>query len=118
MDVEYGPQDFFGIIEEMRIWSRVRSDEEIYQSMRFDSDSEQGHSNFDISPNDKNLVAWWKFDEGKGYSVRDETGRGHTLRLLEEPNWVVSNTPVTINSNSAVLVFELDQFLSCPQRLL
>lgn len=89
-DLEYGPQDFFGIIEEMRIWSVVRTPEEVYRSMKFDRDAEHGLENFDIAKNDRNLVSWWKFDEGQGYSVKDETGRGHTLRLMEEPDWVVS----------------------------
>ncbi|GMH36287.1 hypothetical protein BSKO_04155 [Bryopsis sp. KO-2023] len=89
-DLEYGPQDYFGIIEEMRVWKRVRDPSEIYKSMKFDSDTYRGEDNFDINRNDRDLVAWWKFDEGQGYSVKDETGRGHTLRLLEEPDWVVA----------------------------
>lgn len=89
MDLEYGPQDFFGIIEEVRIWKRVRSDEEVYKSMKFDRDADSGVDNYDISTRDKDLVAWWKFDEGSGFSVKDETGHGHTLRLMEDPDWVV-----------------------------
>jgi hypothetical protein len=35
------------------------------------------------------LVAYWKFDEGGGFTVKDVTGHGHDLRIQEEPRWEV-----------------------------
>lgn len=87
--LEYGPQDFYGLIEEVRIWRRVRTADEIRDGMIFDKDTGAGTSNDFISSRDPDLVAWWKFDEGNGYSVKDETDHGHTLRILSDPSWVV-----------------------------
>jgi len=89
INLEYGPQDFYGIIEEVRIWKRARTVEEIYLGMVYDKDNGSGKENNDLSSHDPDLVAWWKFDEGSGYTVKDETGHGHTLRILSEPVWVV-----------------------------
>lgn len=33
---EYGPQDFFGLVDEMRIWKVVRTPEQIRESMAAD----------------------------------------------------------------------------------
>eukprot|EP00210_Caulerpa_lentillifera_P004763 g4547.t1 len=88
-NLEYGPQDFYGIIEDVRIWSTVRAQDQIVAGMIYDKEVGSGKKNEFIKRNDKDLVAWWKFDEGKGYTVRDETGHGHTLRILSEPRWVV-----------------------------
>ena len=42
-----------------------------------------------VSKEDRNLVAWWDFEEGEGYLVKDITGHGHDLHLLQEPRWQV-----------------------------
>ncbi len=42
-----------------------------------------------VSKDDRNLVAWWDFEEGEGYLVKDITGHGHDLHLLQEPRWQV-----------------------------
>lgn len=88
-NLEYGPQDFYGIIEGFRIWKTVRAQDQIVAGMIYDKDVGSGKMNDFIKRQDDDLVAWWKFDEGKGYSVKDETGHGHTLRIMSEPKWVV-----------------------------
>lgn len=35
------------------------------------------------------LVAYWDFDEGQGYLVKDKTGHGHDLTLTHDPEWLV-----------------------------
>lgn len=35
------------------------------------------------------LVAYWTFDAGQGYIVKDETNHGHDLIATQEPNWEV-----------------------------
>lgn len=42
-----------------------------------------------VSEHDPDLVAYWKFDEGKGYLVKDSTGHGNDLYLTGEPKWQV-----------------------------
>lgn len=49
----------------------------------------QGAGNGGVSESDPNLVAYWKFDEGRGFLVKDATGKGHDLRLTSEPHWMV-----------------------------
>jgi hypothetical protein len=43
-DQEYGPQDFFGLIEEMRVWRVVRTPEQIRQGMIADDGRGSGGS--------------------------------------------------------------------------
>lgn len=90
-NLEYGPQDFFGVIDEVRIWKRVRTPQEVRQGMYADWSTGAGmeDSKYKIDPKDKDLVAYWKFDEGQGYVVHDVTGNGHDLHMMEEPTWKV-----------------------------
>ncbi len=134
---EYGAQDFFGLIDELRIWKRVRSAEEIRGAMKshlaeksITGDSDKGHavrfasvsltsrwhgrvrrravhprtrissillttcarvdsSALQVNPKDKDLVAYYNFDEGAGYKINDLTGRGNDLIVTQRPVWEV-----------------------------
>jgi len=94
-DQEYGPQDFFGQIEEMRVWRVARTAEQIAGSMAADDGrgapggSRGGFDAPGVRPDDPDLVAYWKFDEGAGFTIRDVTGRGHDLQASAPPNWEV-----------------------------
>lgn len=46
-----------------------------------------------VSNDDPELVAYWTFDEGRGYVVHDVTKRGHDLYLTSEPHWEVCSLP-------------------------
>lgn len=90
---EYGSQDFFGLIDELRIWKRVRSADEIRGAMKshlynkgITGDSDKGHA---VNPKDKDLVAYYTFDEGSGYMAKDLTGHGHDLIITQKPVWEV-----------------------------
>ncbi|MEW5305376.1 MAG: hypothetical protein WDW36_007919 [Sanguina aurantia] len=88
---EYGPQDFFGVIEQMRLWRVVRTPEQIMEGM--DADDGRGAGGFDkpgVDPNHPDLVAYWNFDEGGGFTVGDATRHGHDLLMTEKPDWVVT----------------------------
>ncbi|KAI8473932.1 MAG: concanavalin A-like lectin/glucanase [Monoraphidium minutum] len=82
--MEYGAQDFFGLIEEMRVWKVVRTPDEILRGMAADEGGVTGGA---VSADDANLVAWWRFDEGKGYAIKDSTNHGHDLLAAEPPTW-------------------------------
>lgn len=72
------------------MWRVARSAEQIRHSM--DQDDGRGPGGFDrpgVSPDHPDLVAYWKFDEGSGYTVKDVTQRGHDLMMMEEPTWEV-----------------------------
>ncbi|KAK9863294.1 hypothetical protein WJX84_001190, partial [Apatococcus fuscideae] len=90
---EYGPQDFFGVIDEMRIWKTVRTPKQIEQSMAVAlhrTGTSGGHFNDpSIKLNDPDLVAYWNFDEGQGYQVKDQTSNGHHLHAANMPQWQV-----------------------------
>jgi cysteine-rich repeat protein len=90
---EYGAQDFFGLIDELRVWRRVRTGDEIRGAMKshlynkaITGDSDPGHA---VNPKDKDLVAYFNFDEGAGYRVTDLTGRGNDLIITQKPVWEV-----------------------------
>ena len=94
-DIQYGIQDFYGAIEEMRVWSYARTQEDIVWSMRQDdglAPHGSPYGTFDnpgIDPLTEGLVAYWKFDEGEGYFVEDSTGLGNELIMSTEPSWMV-----------------------------
>lgn len=55
----------------------------------------EGSTGSGVSNDDPDLVAYWTFDEGRGYVVHDVTQRGHDLYLTSEPHWEVSSYSCT-----------------------
>ena len=55
----------------------------------------EGTTGSGVSNDDPDLVAYWTFDEGRGYVVHDVTQRGHDLYLTSEPHWEVCSAPPT-----------------------
>lgn len=53
-----------GNIAEMRVWGVARSQEEIWKGM------------YEVDPASPGLLAYWKFNEGEGNVVADQTGHG------------------------------------------
>ena len=49
-----------------------------------------------IETSDPDLVAYWNFDEGQGYLVKDVTGHGHDLTLTHDPQWQVSRCHIGV----------------------
>ncbi|KAL4421057.1 hypothetical protein ABPG77_001352 [Micractinium sp. CCAP 211/92] len=89
---EYGAQDFFGTIDELRVWRKARTQEQIQQGMAgnlFRKGATGQPAGPGVDPRDPDLVAYWNFDEGKGWRVHDVTGHGHDLFAAEEPRWEV-----------------------------
>lgn len=68
---------FAGNIAEVRIWNRVLSADEIAASNHF----------YWVDPASEGLVAYWKFDDGEGNTVRDHTGNGNDARAFAEMKW-------------------------------
>jgi hypothetical protein len=42
-----------------------------------------------VLPTDRDLVAYWTFDEGSGYVVHDISNHGHDLYITNDPKWQV-----------------------------
>ena len=83
-------QALHGMLDELRIWNLVRSEDEI----RF-------HMNRVVNPNTDGLVAYYRFDEGEGQVLIDLTENGYDGRLGVEnrdddadPNWIESEALV------------------------
>ena len=48
-----------------------------------------------IQHDDPDLTAYWTFEEGSGYLVKDVTGKGHDLHIQQPPQWRVSFLAIT-----------------------
>jgi hypothetical protein len=73
---------FSGTIDEIRLWSRPRSERELRADM-----------NQRLHGRELGLEAYWRFDEGSGSTVYDQTDRG-TNGTLHGGTWVTSDAPV------------------------
>lgn len=74
-------QEFFGLMDELRIWNVGRSAKEIVANM-----------NLEIKGNYNGLVGYWKMDEGTGTTTADSSGNGNKGTLVNSPKWEVPST--------------------------
>ena len=75
-----------GMIAEARVWNRVLSIEEINKPNHF--------YKVYASEIDESLLAYWKFDEGTGKTVRDYSLYGHDLTADHDFVWYPVELPV------------------------
>ncbi|MBM3239117.1 T9SS type A sorting domain-containing protein [Candidatus Poribacteria bacterium] len=82
-------QAFAGVIDEVRVWNKVRSTEEIRKEM-----------GAKLTGNESDLALYWKFEEGQGSTVSDESPSGNDGNLVvtsddPDPNkrWVDDGQP-------------------------
>lgn len=69
---------FDGMISEVRIWNRALTDNDFNTRDHF----------YRVEPTAKGLVAYWKFDEGSGKTIKDQTSYGNDLTVENELKWV------------------------------
>jgi streptogramin lyase len=79
-DVEGFPYYMSGQIDDVRLWNRALTEEEIRENVFAGPTG--------IEPN---LAAYWKLDEGTGTIANDMTGHGNTGTLYNNPCWVISD---------------------------
>lgn len=77
-----GEQAFKGIIDEVRIYNRALSANEIYEHYK------------GIFRDESGLVGLWHFDEGSGIIANDSSGQGKHGTLVNDPTWVSSTIPI------------------------
>ena len=70
-----------GEISEVRVWSLERTADQI------------ANNPYEIDPASEGLVAYWKFNEGSGKSIVDQTGNGNDITASGDPTWVNVEIP-------------------------
>ena len=76
--------DFFeGVIDEVRIWNKARTPEEIRDTM-----------NHRLTELEDGLIGYWRFDEGLGTTVADTTANSNH-GTVHSASWLVSEAPLT-----------------------
>lgn len=71
-----------GNISECRIWNKVLTQDEINAKDHF----------YQVEPDAKGLISYWKFDEGAGVDIHDYSGNDNNGKALEPITW----TPVEL----------------------
>lgn len=88
MNVAQWPSN--GIMDDVRIWSRVRTADEIAASMRAKQLAQQS-----------GLVAWWKCDDATGTTVRSSGSVQYALTMSGDVSWVSSDAPINCTATTA-----------------
>ena len=70
-----------GDISEGRVWSVQRTAEQIATNP------------YEVDPASEGLVAYWKFNEGAGNVITDQTGHGNDITGSGDPTWVQVELP-------------------------
>ena len=70
-----------GDISEVRVWSEQRTAEQIATNP------------YEVDPASEGLVAYWKFNEGAGNVITDQTGHGNDITGSGDPTWVKVEIP-------------------------
>ncbi len=66
-----------GVISETRVWTKALSEAEVLNNMCY------------VDPTSKDLLAYWRFNEGTGIEVKDWSGNGYDIKASSRSlNWV------------------------------
>ncbi len=94
-----GDRLFSGCIDEVRVWDYARYAIDI-----------QANKNRRLIGDEPSLKTYYRFDEGSGKHLSDQTGNGHDGAVQGEANWVASNAPIgdhpSVRRSSFALVAE------------
>ena len=83
--------DWFGYVDDVRIWNVARTAEEIRDSM-----------NRRLTGAEAGLAGYWKFDEWAGNAAADASGNGNTGALIGNPTWVIGGPLCTVPPSGLV----------------
>lgn len=72
-----------GEISEVRIWSRQRTQDELNALNAF----------YTVDPDSEGLIAYWKFDEGSGKTIKDYSGNGNDIEAANDLTWTRVSLP-------------------------
>jgi len=110
-----GADYFNGTIDDVRIYDRALSAEEIQMSMHMK-----------LTGDEPNLVGYWDFDEGEGQVAYDLSGSGNNGYLgndpcdvdSADPAWVDSDAPIGICTTGGLIERNISRALESKQRAL
>lgn len=74
---------FGGRFSECRVWNRALTSDEINAPDHF----------YQVEEDADGLLAYWKFDDGAGSTVKDHTGNGFDLTVDNVPSWISVTLP-------------------------
>jgi len=72
-----------GYVAETRIWNKVLTADDLNSNSHF----------YTVDPESEGLVAYWKFDEGAGTTIKDYSQYGNDLTVDSEPQWKSVSLP-------------------------
>jgi len=106
---------FSGVIDEVRVYDRALSPEEI-----------QANMHILLSGDEPNLVGYWGFDEGEGQVAYDLSGNSNNGYLgsdpcdvdSADPAWVESDAPIGICTTGGLIERNITRALESKQRAL
>lgn len=93
-------QSFSGLIDEIRLWNRPRSEREI-----------RSDRSLRLSGHELGLAAYWRLDEGSGSEIFDQTGNhapGTMTAGFAARAWVTSDAPIGENAGVSRDSFRLE----------
>lgn len=70
-----------GEISEVRVWNIARTSEQIAANP------------YEVDPHSEGLLAYWKFNEGTGAKIIDQTGNGNDITGNTTPTWINVELP-------------------------
>ena len=73
-----GARYFPGYMSEVRIWNKCLTAKEINAGNHF----------YTVDTASEGLVSYWKFDDGKGSTIKDYAPYGNNLKVYKEMTWV------------------------------
>lgn len=76
-------RDFQGKMSEVRIWNKVLTPQEMKAT----------NHQYQVDPASAGLVAYWRFNDGQGNTIKDHTVNGNDLMLQKSPKWVSVSLP-------------------------
>jgi len=88
-DIAATTRDFNGQIDEVRIWNKALTINEIRENM-------YKH----LTGSESNLRAYYKMNEGSGSSTTDNSGNGFTGTLGNTPTWQTSTAPLPYETSA------------------
>jgi hypothetical protein len=88
-EVNAGYGFYQGLLDEVRIWSCSRSEQDIKSDM-----------NKSLNGNEPGLAGYWRLNEGSGSTSIDMSKNANHLTLINNPTWIVSDRSINRASTS------------------